>query len=288
MDDALETILAGFEAWLREQDYADSSIQTSLTDGRQLLRCLDAGEDPPRRLWAVARRLEKFFEAVGEDASATLGPAFAHLLERATVTAAERDRRTRKRDARSVPDEDWRTLYQAICDDDTLEAAVLGVQMVTGLRIGDVFRFKRSAVSQALRDGLFRFTQKGRKQRTYHVRGPLKPALERLLEHWPKGAANVLEALASSGVYSTAYNRVDRHFKKIAAGALPGRAHTHRLRRTFAMQTWRTTKDLRVVQQILGHKSMRTTERYLDEEQQPDEIAELHVEVHDRFLGGES
>jgi site-specific recombinase XerD len=37
----------------------------------------------------------------------------------------------------------------------------------------------------------------------------------------------------------------------------------HDLRRTFAQAVWKATHDLIVVQELLGHKDVNTTRRYL-------------------------
>ena len=63
-----------------------------------------------------------------------------------------------------------------------------------------------------------------------------------------------------------AYQRVNRHLKALGDElGLPAPVHLHRLRRTLAVQALRTTKDMTIVQQLLGHASLSSTERYVDE-----------------------
>lgn len=281
----LDVLIRGFDEWLHEADYADSTIRQSLIDARRVIRLCVDDEPIHVRYWAVGRRLgrciEERFSSTGDE---LLGPRWAELVSKASARTAERANRTRIREARSVDDVSWRKLYKLVVAEPLIEARVLEVMMITGLRVGDVFRMRRTKVRQALNEGVLIFVQKGGKERTYHLHeGPLRPALERLVGAWPASAATVLFAAAPSGKYGTAYNRVNRLYKKLA-DSLPGRAHTHRLRRTVAIHALRTTKDLKAVQQLLGHRSMMTTQKYVDEER-PAEVAELQQEIHNKFLG---
>lgn len=276
-----QEILGGFESWLIDKDYAPTTIRQSMTDARQIFRqCLDPEEEPPpARLWAVARRLGRFLSSVGVDPAETLGPRFAKLCTEQTLQQHDRERMNRKREARSFDAEAWRALYQVISADESFEARVIETMMLTGLRVGDVFRWEKAALRRGIKQGSFAFIQKGRRQRTFEVLGPLGAALQRLLAAWPAGST-VQQALG--GKYHTAYKRIDRKLKELA-GALPGRAHTHRLRRTVAIRALEHTRNVAQVAKLLGHKNVQTTMGYLDEEN-PAQIAGLQAQLHEEFL----
>ena len=54
-----------------------------------------------------------------------------------------------------------------------------------------------------------------------------------------------------------------RWLGKIVAAALPGNVTMHQLRHRFATVTYRATRDTLAVQQLLGHASAQTTQRYV-------------------------
>ena len=45
---------------------------------------------------------------------------------------------------------------------------------------------------------------------------------------------------------------------------IPGRVHPHGLRHTFACELYRETRDVYLVMRALGHRSLATTQRYLE------------------------
>lgn len=192
------------------------------------------------------------------------------------------------RPKRSIDDASWRRLYEAVTSDPSLEARVLELMMLTAMRVGDIFRLQRREALRGLREGELCVVQKRGRTRTFRIEegSRAQVALQKLVDTWgAAGTPDVLHALADSGVYMTAYNRVDRRLKRIGeAAGIPGRWNTHRLRRTVATQTWRKTKDLRAVQSMLGHKNMTTSQIYVDE-LAPDELARLQGNVQDAFLG---
>ena len=56
--------------------------------------------------------------------------------------------------------------------------------------------------------------------------------------------------------------KVQRAFKKVLSRAAITDFHFHDLRHTFATRLVRGGVDLYVVQRLMGHKSIKTTERY--------------------------
>lgn len=273
-----------FRAWMVTMGYADSTITQSYTDAGTIARCCAEDEPIHPRLWTVARRLVKWQPALATE----LGEPFEVLL--ATRTAGRLGQSTdRVREARSMEDDNWRQLYIAVLGDPSPEARVLEVMMVSGVRVGDVLRLTRRHLYDGIRDGTVRFRQKGGSWREQRLSNPLvTEAYENLANTW-RGAPSDLETVQQwlvgdfEAKYPAAYLRVTRKLKKLYTG--PGRAHTHRLRRTVAMQAFRTTQDVLAVQQLLGHKSAATTQTYLDEAR-PDEVADLQDQMHNRFLKG--
>lgn len=52
------------------------------------------------------------------------------------------------------------------------------------------------------------------------------------------------------------------HVGKLVRRALEGEATAHQLRHRFATRTYQATRDIRAVQELLGHASVATTQRY--------------------------
>lgn len=283
MDDETTQIIEGYRAWLLDNDYAPSTVHQGAIDARRVLAvCLDeTDEELPARLWVEARRMRRFFDDVGADPS-SLGPRFERLCTPAMARKGQRQRSSRKREAKSLDPEAWRQLYADVRAEPSFEARVLEMMMVTGLRVGDVFRIGKNACTRALGEaGTLKLVQKGRRERQLDVRsGPLRDSLERLRESWPQGPQTVQDVLGNT--YHAAYHRVNRTLKRLA-GPLPGRAHTHRLRRTVAMRALSHTKNPVEVAKLLGHRSVKTTLGYLDEET-PERVAEIQSQLHEEFL----
>ncbi len=273
--------LDDFGDWLDRRGYATSTARQSMIDAKTLLRCCEEQRPIARRLGKVAKRLAEWRPALREE----LGEHFTFAVEgRRAIGSAE----GRKNPAHSFDDESWRALYARVAADPAPEARVLEIMMVTGLRIGDVFRLTLGELHTGVETGFMPFVQKGGRHEEQRLVGTLLVVHRRLHDAWRASGADARETVQEwvvgypGATYKAAYQRVDRHFKTIAAG-LPGRAHSHRLRRTVAMQTLREVGDITVAQKILRHKNVATTQGYLDEAR-PDEIAEIQQKLHERFL----
>lgn len=287
-DEATEAFLDGFVRWMEAERYAASTVAQSRRDAARIIGDCLRKEQPPARLHSTALRFVRFLDALEEPGLAkALGAPLRWLCSDEAATQHRRERgRGRKLDARSVDDDNWVTLYHAVRARDTIAARVLEVQMVAGLRVGDVLRIERAAIADGLTRHVLTFPQKGGRDRTYHLGdGPLREAFRRLFDRLArcKGDARTVQDHLGTN-YAAAYKRVQRELDRVArAIELPGRSNTHRLRRTVAVQALRTTRDLHAVAQLLGHRSIQSTMRYVDEER-PDDVADLADQLHSRFL----
>jgi site-specific recombinase XerD len=79
-----------------------------------------------------------------------------------------------------------------------------------------------------------------------------------------------------------AYKQIDTRLKQVAREAgLTERVHLHRLRRTVAVRALAQTNDIAAVQQMLGHRSIQTTARYVDEAR-PEALAGIQQSINPR------
>jgi integrase len=133
---------------------------------------------------------------------------------------------------------------------------IVQVALLTGLRKGDILRLTWDRID--FEQGLIRITQS--KTQTPLLL-PMSPALADVLR-------NVRRDLDSPSVFYPGpksrrrfgWVRTDFEKARMAAG-LPS-THFHDLRHTAATQLRRLGRDLQIVQQLLGHRTIRTTMRY--------------------------
>lgn len=140
---------------------------------------------------------------------------------------------------------------------ETLYSAGLRVSELVGLNDGDL----------DLAEGIVRVRGKGRRERL----SPLGSHAQKAVRHWlrvrrlhPKIAAN-----AAAPVFTNKFGRrlttrsVGRMLEKyLRATGLDARTSPHTLRHSFATHLLDRGADIRSVQELLGHKSLATTQIY--------------------------
>ena len=121
---------------------------------------------------------------------------------------------------------------------------VLSARM--GLRRGEIAR----AAVEHVSDGQLLVHGKGGKRRLV----PVHPALEPLLP----ASGPLVPSLLDGGHLTPA------HIGVLMRAALPTGVTCHMMRHRFASVSYRATRDLRATQEVLGHASLATTQRYVD------------------------
>jgi integrase/recombinase XerC len=133
----------------------------------------------------------------------------------------------------------------------------------SGLRVSELVSLDLGGVDLA--GGTVRVVGKGDKERIVPVGGPALAAVRRWLEAratLPRAAANPALFVCPSGKrFSDRQMRTVLRRAALKAG-LGRRAYPHLLRHCFATHLLEGGADLRSIQEMLGHASLSTTQRY--------------------------
>ncbi len=259
-----------FEQWLYQAGYRESTRLATLRQIETVRDTMRLGNPPEPYLAPTIRR---YLAWAGSEGMYGEDIEVLEQLGYEPVAAILGGRRERKVPRRSFTDDDWYSLLQALGADASREGSVLRVMAVTGLRVGDVLAIPWAHIDEGLRSGVVTLERKGGRYIDVPTSGsePEWAALHQGMETAGYGRDIVAsyvrgESRSSALAGEAAYQRVNRHLKDLGAElGLPDPVHLHRMRRTIAVQALRTTQDMTQVQQLLGHASLSSTERYVDE-----------------------
>ncbi|GAA4853863.1 site-specific tyrosine recombinase XerD [Luteimonas vadosa] len=163
------------------------------------------------------------------------------------------------------------------------DRAMLELMYACGLRVSELVGLAATAVN--LRQGVLRVSGKGGKERLVPLGEEAQHWLERYLQQSrPALAGKRAHATLFLGAKGEALTRqafwglVKRH--AAAAGIDPARISPHGLRHSFATHLLNHGADLRVLQMLLGHSSLSTTQIYTLVARE--QLKRLHARHHPR------
>lgn len=140
----------------------------------------------------------------------------------------------------------------SLANADARTRLILRLAGEAGLRRGEIAQISRDDLTRDLMGYSIRVHGKGGKVRTVPLTEPLARVLIDYLgrRYWlfPSPAGGHL---------------TPRHVGKLASKVMPDIWTLHTLRHRFATVAYDGTRDLLVVQQLLGHSSVATTQRYI-------------------------
>ncbi|MDA1201053.1 MAG: tyrosine recombinase XerC [Planctomycetota bacterium] len=146
------------------------------------------------------------------------------------------------------------------------DRAILELMYSAGLRVQELVNLDDSDLD--LRNATVRVRGKGRRERLGIVGSHARAALEAWLAGRPLPATGAASA-GSQPLFTNKFSRrlsvrgiarlLDKH---LTTAGLAGRASPHTLRHSFATHLLDAGADIRSVQELLGHKSLVTTQIY--------------------------
>jgi integrase/recombinase XerC len=140
------------------------------------------------------------------------------------------------------------------------DRAVLETLYSTGIRASELIGMNREDIDR--HGSLVRIRGKGRKERIVPIGNKAQEAIDSYLTSPPRIAETTAVFIGPSGKRLTArtvQRILENHRKKLG---LLQKASPHTLRHSFATHMLESGADLRAIQELLGHSSLSTTQRY--------------------------
>ncbi len=249
-----EPLLAGYHRWLRSEcTLAASSCRVAMVHLRQFFRYLAREKEIPTNPAALLE-----CGRAGHPLPETLhAEAINQLLQ--SIDPAELPYGARDR-------------------------AILEMLYGSGLRVSELVNLRADQVDWE--ENFLRITGKGRKTRYVPLGGVAAKALRSYLEHArPRLLRNGRRAgntlfLSNRGEQLTR-DRIRQIIKERArAAGLAENVYPHIMRHSFATHLLENGADLRVIQDMLGHASLSTTQVYTHVDQK--RLVSLHQSFHPR------
>ena len=167
------------------------------------------------------------------------------------------------------------------------DRAILELLYASGLRVSELVSLDWSDLD--LKERVLRVVGKGNKERMVPFGRPAQQALRIWRERWPEVRRPGLDAdepvfLNARGgrLSDRSVRRILDHWVEVAATARG--VHPHTLRHTFATHLLEGGADLRAIQELLGHASLATTQRYTHVD--VERLLSVYRETHPRARSG--
>jgi site-specific recombinase XerD len=143
---------------------------------------------------------------------------------------------------------------------DRRDDAVLELLYAAGLRVAELCRLDRGDIDLAGRT--VNVTGKGDKERRVPIHARCAAVLLEWLEHGREGVATEASPRDAVFLNRRGHRLGPRDVRRILDARSPVPTHPHALRHSFATHLLDGGADLRVVQELLGHASLQTTQIY--------------------------
>lgn len=162
------------------------------------------------------------------------------------------------------------------------DKAALELMYATGMRVSELVNLKLTDLHMEM--GFVRCLGKGQKERIIPVGSKAKEALQKYIE---KARPKFLKKAESSALFLTRLGKpmsrqtfwmLIKHYVKDAR--IKKRVTPHTLRHSFATHLLHNGADLRIVQELLGHANISTTQIYTHINKE--RLKQIHQKFHPR------
>jgi integrase/recombinase XerD len=159
------------------------------------------------------------------------------------------------------------SLLESIPTDDTLgwrDKAILELFYSSGLRLAELCAARLEWMDSE--EGFLRVTGKGRKTRLVRIGGKAQAAISGYLAHGrpklvkPKSSSHIFIGIRGAALTPERIRQIVR--KRAEMAGMGVAVHPHMLRHSFATHLLEGGADLRVIQELLGHADISTTQIY--------------------------
>jgi len=145
------------------------------------------------------------------------------------------------------------------------DTALIAVLYGCGLRLGEALSLNHEDTEPMRRDHILRITGKGNKERIVPVLDVVIEAVDTYLAVCPYGLSGTDPLFVGARGKRLNPGVVQRQVRQLRAYlGLAETATPHALRHSFATHLLGGGGDLRTIQELLGHASLSTTQRYTD------------------------
>ncbi|MBV6631630.1 MAG: tyrosine recombinase XerC [Alphaproteobacteria bacterium] len=162
------------------------------------------------------------------------------------------------------------------------DKALLALLYGAGLRIGEAVSLNRGDLPSSTTDAMIRVRGKGDKDRQVPVLPAILGSMARYLETCPYAgsdpAAPLFYGVKGKRLSADAARKMVRQVR--ATLQLPDSVTPHAMRHSFATHLLAADVDLRVIQDLLGHASLASTQRYLDADFE--RLNQVYAQAHPR------
>ena len=208
------------------------------------------------------------------------------IIEDNPSTLIEATKTSSKSEPVYLKEREINLFLQAIKDYDSKnqsrDLAITKVFLYCGLRISELVNLNLNDINYE--DNSIKFYGKGNKERYVPLHPESLSAIDNYLPQRNKITPNDAEAKKALFL-SNRGNRISQRtiqimvkkYAKKSGIKNPERITPHKLRHSFATMVYKNTKDLRIIQKLLGHSDISTTQIYThtDKEERKDAVNQL-------------
>jgi site-specific recombinase XerD len=287
-------LLEGFVATLKTKNRSEATLRAYISDIEQFIEWAEDNKhsDYKKITKRTLREYLAFMTSRGDERTsimrrrASLRSYFTWLVERKHLDESPAARLSAPKPNAQLPKIVVREQLENLLDVDwgddkfaLLDRAVCEVLYGAGLRVSELCGLNVTSVD--FKQGLLRVLGKGRKERIV----PLHDQGLKAVKEWFKDARDVVatpDSPKDALFFNRRGNRLGpRDVRRILDNRVAmGHIHPHALRHTYATHLLEGGADLRVVQELLGHESLTTTQLYTHVSKS--RLQKVHRQTHPR------